>query len=98
MPAVTAFNFCIDKETAAAIQGTSDPKEKVTIEAFCLTLPGKVLNLSDLSAGKKFRSRGWKAGALEAMRNLQADGLGELKPIDESHPVSYLETEVLFCN
>ena len=51
-----------------------------------------MLNVSDLSAGKKFRSRGWKTGALEAMRNLQADGFGELKPIDESHPVSNLET------
>lgn len=32
------------------------------------------------------------------MRNLQADGFGELKPIDESHPVSNLETYILFCN
>ena len=80
------------KETAAPTQGIADAKEKLTNEAFCLTLPGKVLNVSDLSAGKKFRSRGWKTGALEAMRNLQADGFGELKPVDESHPVSNLET------
>jgi len=63
-------NFCdIGKEVGAAVR--VPVKEKLTNEAFCLTLPDNVLNVSDLTAGKKFRSRGWKTGALEAMRNLE---------------------------
>jgi len=88
-------NFCDIGKEAGAAAGVP-VKEKLTNKAFCLTLPGRVLNISDLTAGKKFRSRGWKMGALEVMRNLEADGLGEHKPIDETHPVSYLETEALF--
>ncbi len=49
-------------------------------EAFCLTLPGNLLDVSKLlNKEKKFRHRGNKEGALQAMRNLQEDGLGNLE-------------------
>ena len=36
--------------------------------AYCLKLPGRILDLSTLLAAKKFRGRGNKDGALKAMR------------------------------
>jgi hypothetical protein len=41
-------------------------------------LPGTILDVTTLLACKKFRSRGNKEGALQAMRALEADGLGKL--------------------
>jgi hypothetical protein len=41
-------------------------KTPVTVEAFCLTLPGKELHLLSLLHAKKFRNRGNKDGALTA--------------------------------
>ena len=46
--------------------------------SFCLLLPGKTLNLSNLLAQKKFRGRGNKDGALAAFRELEEAGLGTL--------------------
>ena len=51
---------------------------KSTVEGFCLTLPGKQLDLSVLLKEKKFRHKGNKEGALRAMRILEEDGLGRL--------------------
>jgi hypothetical protein len=51
---------------------------------YCLLLPGEVLDLSTLLSLKKFRGRGNKDGALEAMRLLQSDDLGKLEE-KESH-------------
>ena len=48
-------------------------------EAFCLILPGNQLDLSALLKDKKFRHRGNKEGALQAMRILEEDGLGKLE-------------------
>ena len=48
-------------------------------EGLCLTLPGSQLDLSVLLKEKKFRGRGNKEGALQALRNLDDDGLGKLE-------------------
>ncbi len=49
-------------------------------EAFCLTLPGNPLDLSILlNKEKKFRRRGGKDAALQALRNLEEDGLVKLE-------------------
>ena len=45
---------------------------------FALLLPGKTLHLSALIVARKFRDRGNKQGALEAMKLLADSGLGEL--------------------
>ena len=50
---------------------------KSTVEGFCLTLPGKQLDLSVILKEKKFRHKGNKEGTLRAMRILE-DGLGRL--------------------
>ena len=48
-------------------------------EAFVLTLPGDILDVSFLlNKKKKFRTKGGKDGAISAMRNLEKDGLGKL--------------------
>jgi hypothetical protein len=59
------------------------PKDstKSSNEAFVLTLPGKCLDVSTLvNKKKKFRSRGGREGAMQAMRQLEEDGLGKLVP------------------
>ena len=48
-------------------------------EAFCLTLPGNLLDVPALLKDKKFRHRGNKEGALQAMKVLTDDGLGKLE-------------------
>ena len=54
--------------------------KKLSDEAFTLTLPGKVLNVSTLvNEDKKYRHRGNRDGALKAMHKLQDDDLGVLK-------------------
>ena len=52
--------------------------------AFTLLLPGKVLHLSALIVARKFRDRGNKAGALEAMNLLQDKGLGKLLSVNSA--------------
>ena len=48
-------------------------------EAFVLMLPGKQLDVSFLvNTKKKFRNRGGRDGALEAMKNLENSGIGKL--------------------
>ena len=48
-------------------------------EAFVLLLPGKQLDVSFLvNHKKKFRNRGGQDGALEAMKNLENSGIGQL--------------------
>ena len=55
------------------------PSEGKSNEALCLTLPGNELDLSALLKDKKFRGRGNKEGALQAMRILEEDELGKLE-------------------
>ena len=50
--------------------------------AFVLLLPGKVLHLSALIVARKFRDRGNKAGALEAMKLLEDCGMGKLLSVN----------------
>ena len=58
---------------------TSSPEKVHSNEAFVLTLPGKVLDVSILvNKRKKFRSRGGKDGALKAMKGLEEAGMGNL--------------------
>ena len=46
---------------------------------FVLTLPGKSLDVSSLvNKKKKFRSRGGREGAIQAMHQLEKDDLGRL--------------------
>ena len=46
--------------------------------SFALLLPGRVLHLSALIVARKFRDRGNKAGALEAMQHPEDCGMGKL--------------------
>lgn len=56
-----------------------DKKPQLGNEAFVLTLPGDVLDVSLLvNKQKKFRTRNGRDGALAAMKNLEKDGLGKL--------------------
>ncbi len=54
-------------------------KAPASIEAFCLTLPGRELHLPSLLLAKKFRNRGNKEGTLTAFWKLQSDGQGKLE-------------------
>lgn len=92
---VCTFTFSLGKRTSynwhncdtrpLYIGSNSEPKGvvpvvgKSTVEGFCLTLPGKQLDLSILLKEKKFRHKGNKEGALRAMRILEDDGLGRLE-------------------
>lgn len=67
--------YCAGKQT----DQEPSAKAPVSIEAFCLTLPGRELHLPSLLLAKKFRNRGNKDGALTAFRKLQSDGLGKLE-------------------
>ena len=60
-------------------------QQKQSIEQFCLMLPGKVLDLSQLLIAKKFRKRGNKQGALTAFKMLEADELGNLEEKEQSN-------------
>ena len=66
-------------------QGPATKSSGRTTEALCLMLPGKVLHLSALLTAKKFRTHGNKEGAIQAMRSLEADGLGHLEEVGSSH-------------
>lgn len=59
-----------------------------SVAAFCLLLPGKVLNLSALLQAKKFRGRGNKEGAVAAFEELQKAGLGKLISADSRRGAS----------
>ena len=47
--------------------------------SFILLLPGKVLDISALNTSHKFKNRGNKAGAVAAIKELEAAGLGAVK-------------------
>ena len=53
----------------------SSKSAPISTEAFCLTLPGRILNITALNYAKKFRNRGNKGGALQVLERLE-DGLG----------------------
>lgn len=59
-------------------QGTAAAKTPISIETYCLTLPGRGLHLPSLLLAKKFQNRGNKDGALAAFRKLESEGLGTL--------------------
>ena len=63
--------------------GTTNPLGSVTsstsLATFCLLLPGKRLHLSTLLFEQKFRGRGNKTAALEALHQLEAAGLRKLE-------------------
>ena len=52
--------------------------------AYCLLMPGKILNLSYLLRLKKFRKRGNKDGAVSAFYQLQDAELGRVIEIGGS--------------
>ena len=68
--------------------GTTNPLGSVTsstsLATYCLLLPGKRLHLSALLFERKFRGRGNKTAALEALHQLEAAGLGKLEK-EKSH-------------
>lgn len=68
--------FQTAKEKGAA--GGSGEKENIVhgTAAFILTLPGKVLDISALNSQHKFRDRGKKQGAVDAIEYLEEAGLG----------------------
>lgn len=83
------FLLCALTCTAAKEQASLDSsvvlkKTEQSIEAYCLLLPGKSLNLSELLHAKKFRGRGNKDGALLAFRQLETAGLGYLEEVSTS--------------
>lgn len=47
--------------------------------AYVLLLPGKLLDISSLNSSHKFRGRGNKEGAVAAIKELEAAGLGVVK-------------------
>lgn len=59
-----------------------------SVAAYCLLLPGKVLNLSALLQAKKFRGKGNKEGAVAAMEELHKAGLGKLISADSRRGAS----------
>ena len=59
-------------------KGVQSQKESLSNETYVLTLSGKCLDVSHLVNKKKFRSRGGRDGALNAMKHLEEDKLGKL--------------------
>lgn len=57
---------------------TTSTRTPISIEAHCLTLPGRELHLPSLLTTKTFRNRGNKEAALASFRELEDDGLGTL--------------------
>ena len=68
----------MDKYCTNYFAGNAEESKIRRNAAFTLLLPGKVLHLSALIVSRKFRDRGNKAGALEAMNHLEDCGLGKL--------------------
>ena len=58
-----------------------------SVAAYCLLLPGKVLNLSALLQAKKFRGKG-NEGAVAALEELHKAGLGKLISADSRRGAS----------
>ena len=54
-------------------------EEHSSTPGYCLKLPGKRLNLTALLYAKRFRSHGYKTGALAAFNELEEAGLGSLE-------------------
>ena len=65
-------------DSAEVVYMNSSDGDSVSTAAYCLRLPGIILDLSTLLSSKKFRNKGGKEGALAAMRLLHSDGLGTL--------------------
>lgn len=65
-------HFCLDSENSFECGGSS-------AAGFCLKLPGKNLYLTPLLKAKKFRSYGYKTGAMSAFRELQTADLGTVE-------------------
>ena len=60
-------------------QVKEQPKDEVTKTAtYVLTLPGKVLDISELNSKHKFRKYGNKPRAVAAIKQLEGKGLGEV--------------------
>ena len=64
----------ITKEESSKIKDFNTP-------AHCLRLLGRSLNLTARLYAKKFRSHGYKKGALTAFQELESAGLGTMKTI-----------------
>ena len=77
---------------------SSDKKEQLNNEAFVLTIPGNVLDVSLLvNKKKKFRCRAGRDGALAAMKNLEKDGLGTLQVKSSKGTVKVSQLYLLQC-
>ena len=65
------FPGCAANSSSRSMERSNEP--------FVLMLPGKSLDVSLLvNKKRKFRHRGGREGALNAMKHLQDDGLGKL--------------------
>ena len=69
-----------------------------SVAAFCLLLPGKVLNLSALLQAKKFRGKGNKEGAVAALEELHKAGLGKLISADSRRGASSVSIPLYLDN
>ena len=69
----TFYSSAKEKRTAKL-----NERENPTLStaAFTLLLPGRVLDISALNSQHKFRDRGKKQGAVEAIEHLEEAGLG----------------------
>ena len=68
--------------------------------SFILLLPGKVLDISALNTSHKFKNRGNKAGAVAAIKELEAAGLGAVKEEPATRGTSivrYSTTYIIPC-
>ena len=62
-----------------SVRETANETQQESTEALILGLPGETLDVSYwVHKKRKFRHRGGIEGALHAMKNLQADGMGTL--------------------
>ena len=69
-----------------------EEEEDVDTCAYCLLLPGKILNLSYLLRLKKFRKKGNKDGAVTAFYQLQEAELGRVIEIGGSSGAATVST------
>ena len=72
------FLSIFDADKNSEREPSTSAKTPVSIETFCLTLPGRELHLPSLLLAKKFRNRGNKEGALTSFRKLENEGFGTL--------------------
>ena len=66
--------------------------------AFCLKLPGKNLYLTPLLKAKKFRSYGYKTGAMSAFRELQNADLGKVEEFGAGKGGRIVSTQAMRAN